>query len=235
MKSPLPPFTGFSHEMTQFFIELKHNNTREWFEKNKPRYIKYIKTPAQQFLQDMAERLVYLSPYITADPRRSIFRIHRDSRFAKNKAPYKEWLSLFFWEGPFAKNENPGFFISISVDQLSIGAGNYSMPREVLEKFREEITGPRANEFTKIVKNLKKKGYEISGKHYKRYPRGFSADDKNSEFLLYNSCFIMKKEELSELVYSADLIDYCMEKYSDCLELHKWLVELGKMAQTDKK
>lgn len=231
IKSVIPPFTGFSPKMIKFFKELKLNNNREWFEENKEDYIQYVKDPSQVFLHSIGERLFSLRPYIHVDPRRSIFRIYRDIRFSKDKTPYKSWLSMFFWEGASPKNENPGFFISISSNNLSIGGGMYKMPKEVLEKFREQITGSQAKEFAKIMSNLRKKGYEIGGKHYKRYPRGYSSENKNAEFLLHKSCFVMEKQELPKCIYSYEIIDYCIEKYMDWLELHDWLVNLARAAR----
>ncbi|MBT4936927.1 DUF2461 domain-containing protein [Candidatus Peregrinibacteria bacterium] len=217
--------------MIVFFKELKLNNNREWFEKNKEDYIQHVKEPSQVFLQSIGERLFSIRPYINVDPRRSIFRIYRDIRFSKDKTPYKSWLSMFFWEGAFPKNENSGLFISISSNQLSIGGGMYNMPKEVLTKFREQISGAQAEEFAKIITNLKKKGYEIRGKHYKRYPRDYSETDKNSEFLLYNSCFVMEKQDIPKCIYSYDIINYCIDKYMDWLELHSWLVNLSRDAR----
>lgn len=87
----------FTPRLFDFLRELKQHNDRDWFEPNKQRYIDHVKDPLQAFIVAMGPRLHAISPHLVADPKKSMFRIYRDVRFSKNKAPYKTQASCFFF------------------------------------------------------------------------------------------------------------------------------------------
>ena len=93
-------FSGFSQEVISFYNELALNNDRDWFNAHKSVYTEKVLEPAQGFVLAMGERLRMLSPNIIADPRTngsgSIFRIYKDTRFSKDKTPYKTFLGDLF-------------------------------------------------------------------------------------------------------------------------------------------
>ena len=84
--------TYFNRAFFRFLEDLKKNNQREWFQDNKQRYEDEVRHPAQQFISDSGPQLHKISRHFLADPRPSggsMFRIYRDTRFAKDKSPYK--------------------------------------------------------------------------------------------------------------------------------------------------
>src|SRR5438093_10430233 len=99
-----PSGSHFSPEFFKFLKSLSRNNNREWFQKNKPRYERFVLTPSLQFIKDAGKELRVVSPYLVADPRPfggSLFRIYRVLRFSREKSPYKTNLSLelCLWRG----------------------------------------------------------------------------------------------------------------------------------------
>ena len=85
-------FTGLPPDYFKFFKELRENNNREWFNDNKPRFRASVQEPLATLVEAMAPRLKKISKYFVADPRLnggSVFRIYKDVRFSKDKAPYK--------------------------------------------------------------------------------------------------------------------------------------------------
>ena len=222
-----PIFTGFSKKLPKFLFELEFNNNRPWFEENRSSYEDLIKNPAKNFLEAIHGPMLSLRENITVDPRRSIFRIYRDARFTKNKAPYKPWVSMFFWEGTAKKTENPWFYLRISPKNLLVGWGYHRFSKPVLDAYRKEITSLHGKDrFKKLIKKLEKKWLILSWKHYKRYPHGYNQDSPNSEYLLYNGLSIMEKYDIPKELYSKKFTKYCVDKYKDYLDLHEWLVIL---------
>jgi len=96
---------------SDFFHRLTVNNSKEWFQEHREEYDNSILEPSRHFVMAMGERFIELSSGIVADPRvnRSLFRINRDTRFSKDKSPYKNHLGILFWEGERPKMENSGF------------------------------------------------------------------------------------------------------------------------------
>ena len=93
----------FTPHLFDFFRELKGNNKKEWFDANKDRYLAEVRDPLLAFIAAFRPRLLEISPYLVADPKPtggSMFRIYRDTRFSKNKIPYKTHASAFFSHPP---------------------------------------------------------------------------------------------------------------------------------------
>ena len=92
-------FNGFSIEMVKFFQNLKNNNSKQWFEAHRHIYDNYVLQPARVFVVEMGKRLEKIVPAVNAIPKvnQSLFRINRDTRFSKDKRPYKTNIGIWFW------------------------------------------------------------------------------------------------------------------------------------------
>ena len=89
----------FGPELFAFLADLRANNDREWFAANKHRYEEHLLEPALDFIDEFAPQLEKISPHFRADPRPSggsLFRIYRDTRFSKDKTPYKTNVGIHF-------------------------------------------------------------------------------------------------------------------------------------------
>jgi uncharacterized protein (TIGR02453 family) len=82
------PFPGFGPAAFRFFAELGTNNTKAWFESNRANYDHAVKAPISALVAAVSSELAYRSLPLDGDPKRSSFRIHRDTRFSHDKAPY---------------------------------------------------------------------------------------------------------------------------------------------------
>ena len=132
-------FNGFSREMVKFYSELRENNERDWFNANKQRYLDDVAEPALDFIRAMEAPLKKVSPYFTAIPKRSggsLLRIYRDTRFSKNKTPYKTNLGIHFRHEVGKDVHAPGFYFHFDLDEVFIGAGVWCPASEPLNKIR---------------------------------------------------------------------------------------------------
>jgi uncharacterized protein (TIGR02453 family) len=223
-------FRGFPKECVSFYIELSKNNNKAWFAEHKADFESYVMAPARDFVFEMGRRLEAITPRIIADPRldKSIFRHYRDTRFSKNKEPYKDHLGIFFWEGARPKMECPGFYFHLEPPNLMLAAGMHCFPRPLLEIFRNSVVdpelGPALVSAARSV--VKRSDYAIGGKYYKKMPRGYDATDDKAEFLLFNGLYAIFNSEIPEQIYSTEIIDYCFQKFSDMSPIHKWIVNM---------
>src|ERR1700724_2357312 len=85
-------FNGFPDEAIQFFLELQAEQSRTWFKAPQADYLRVCRRPLELFVTELCQRLVDVYPGI-ADAEPHIFRIQRDTRFSKNKDPYKTNLA----------------------------------------------------------------------------------------------------------------------------------------------
>lgn len=182
----------FTKETVKFFKQLDKNNTKEWYEAHRDRLNEDVLDPAKIFVLHMGDMLRDIAPNVMAIPKtdKSIFRLHRDVRFSKNKAPYKTNLGILFWEGEGKKMECSGFYMHVDPKTYFLGTGMYMFTPEQIKKFREVLYNPdKAEELKKIIKMIEKKGYKINDTHYKTVPRGFDKEYKYADMLKYNGLF----------------------------------------------
>lgn len=123
----------------KFFDELGKNNNKEWFDKNKKRYEEDVKKPFRALVEAVSDRLSKDIPDINRDPSKAIFRINRDIRFSKDKSPYKVHLGAMLCPKGTKDSEYPGYYLHLGADEIMIGGGAYFVPKEALQKIRQEI------------------------------------------------------------------------------------------------
>ena len=134
--------TYFTPELFKFFRELEKNNEREWFNANKERYERSVKEPFLQFLADLQPRLRKVSPHFVADPSPvggSMMSIYSDTRFSKDKTPYKTAVAAHFWHAKGKEGATPAFHLRLQPGDSSVGGGIWRPEPRALKKIREAI------------------------------------------------------------------------------------------------
>jgi len=173
-----PSVSYFSPEFFKFLKALARNNNREWFEKNKPRYERFVLASSLRFIKDAGKELRAVSPYLVADPRPfggSLFRIYRDMRFVKDKSPYKTNVAMEFWHRRGGKKSYTGLYLHLAPGQSFAGAGIWHPDPPTLNRVRRAIVSrPEA------WRQVKESGLKVEGESLKRPPAGF---DPNHPFV----------------------------------------------------
>jgi uncharacterized protein (TIGR02453 family) len=219
-------FKGFPPQTLDFYAQLRQNNRKEWFEERRSDFEKYSLEPARAFVEAMGQRLSLLVPQLHADPRvnQSLFRIYRDTRFSKDKTPFKTHLAIWMWEGRRKRMECSGFYFHLEPDRVMAGAGLYAFPKPHLKAYRQAVGGAAGEELTAIARQLGDQGYSLAAhKYYKRIPQGFSADHPRADWLLYGGLYSYSESKPFKNLHTAKLLDWCFERYHAMLPLHRWL------------
>ena len=225
-------FKGFPKETLAFFRGLTKNNDKQWFEKHRGDFDDQVIEPARAFVSAMGERLQKIAPGVVADPRvdKSIFRIHRDTRFSKDKSPYKTHLAMFFWEGDRPKMECPGFYVHLDPRKLMIGGGLYMFQKDQLAEYRRSVDDKKlAGQLEKaLTGNVGQLCDATHMEPYKRVPKGFDPDHPRAELLKFKGVTLGKDEPLPKALHSGRFLDYAYKRFEKMAGLHKWLVALNK-------
>ncbi|MDH3452143.1 MAG: DUF2461 domain-containing protein [Gammaproteobacteria bacterium] len=220
-------FTGFPPTTLAFLRELRANNNKPWFAAHHEEYQASYVEPAKQFVLAAGERLRQFAPDVEAQPRilGSIFRINRDTRFSKDKTPYKDHLDLWFWEGE-RREAVSGFFVRFTPEIVAVGAGCHGFAKQHLADFRHALgTDASGLKLAGIVKALEKHGYQVGGRRYKRAPRGYSVGCEALEpLLLHDAMFVHCEEPADDALLSAEVVHNCVRHWSAFAPLHQWLM-----------
>ena len=175
----MPSSSPFPPEFFKFLRDLKANNDRAWFQANTARYERDVKDPALTFVAAMATPLRRVSARFVADPRPvggSMFRIHRDTRFARDKSPYKTHVGLHFRHERAKDVHAPGFYLHLEPGQVFVGTGIWHPDTKSQRRIRQAIVDDPKG-WKRAVggkKFLETQG--LAGDSLKRPPRGFDPE-----------------------------------------------------------
>src|SRR5262245_58442176 len=126
----------FGPESLAFLRGLARNNNRTWFEAHRDDYESSVKQPMADLVEEVDLRLARLAPEIMGDPKRSVFRIHRDVRFSRDKSPYKTHAACWFFHGRGsakvgreAHGGGAGFYFHLQPGASLVGGGCWMPPK----------------------------------------------------------------------------------------------------------
>lgn len=177
--SPRKTTGVFSPQLFEFLIDLTGNNDREWFNSNKPRYEEFVREPARAFIRAMATPLSKISRHLTADDRKlggSLMRVYRDTRFSKDKTPYKTNVGIQFRHAAGKDVHAPGLYVHIALDSTFLGAGVWAPDGPALEKIRGKIDSEPKRWRRIMADDAFASLFEPRGSSLKRPPSGFAKD-----------------------------------------------------------
>jgi len=214
--------------MFRFLVDLAANNNRKWFQTNKGRYEGSVVEPVTGFIVAMGERLAGISKHFVADPRPhggSMFRIYRDTRFSKDKRPYKENVGCHFRHSAGRDAHSLGFYLHLQPDNVFIGAGVWKPSGPALDKIRTAIVGrPGAWKAVSGDRKIIKRFGSIDGESLKRPPRGYDADSPFVEDLKRKSHFVGQQVD-PKLARSPKFIGEVNRAFTDAAPLMKFLAK----------
>ena len=188
-----------------FLKELKLNNNRDWFNKNKDQF-KSIQADIKTFAQEVKDSL-NLSDDIE---KLKIFRIYRDLRFSKDKTPFKKNIGMAFHR---AKPElRGGYYLEISADESFVAVGFWNPNKEDLLRIRKEIEID-GQEFKSIInqKKIKDVWGEIKGEEVKTSPKGFDRDHEHIDMIKKKQFIFVRKlneEDILDENFQQELVGF---------------------------
>jgi uncharacterized protein (TIGR02453 family) len=167
-------FPGFSPEALKFLRALERNNRREWFQPRKETFETLLKTPMIQLVEAVNAELLRFAPDHITDPKKSVYRIYRDTRFSGDKTPYKTHIAAIFPQRGLEKHSSAGFYFHISPKEVGIAAGLYLPGPEELKMVRTWLSKNHVA-FRKASAKAAKLFGKLGGSALTRLPKGFAS------------------------------------------------------------
>ncbi|HEX3274577.1 MAG TPA: TIGR02453 family protein [Gemmatimonadales bacterium] len=189
-------FRGFRPQAVGFLRRLARHNTREWFERNRAVYQLEVRDPLRALVEEMDVRLARIAPELVGDPRRSIFRIHRDVRFSADKSPYKTNAACQFYHadagrgaGQDAEAAGAGLYFQLADGDCFVAGGIWMPARPALEKIRQALADdPGSLDRIVAAPTFRRRFKAITEEAMlTRLPRGYQEGHPAARWLRYKS------------------------------------------------
>ncbi len=197
-------YAAFTPEAISFLKELRDNNNRDWFNDNKQRYEEHVLDVALHFIQSMQDPLAEFAPHFTAIPKRmggSLMRVYRDTRFSKNKTPYKTNIGIQFRHEQARDVHAPGYYVHVDPDQVFLGAGMWRPAPDALRGIRERIAAKPA-EWSRARNDTGfRQHFRLGGETLTRPPRGFDKAHPQIEDIKRKDFIAVKDMELADATH----------------------------------
>ena len=222
-------FRGFQRDSIQFLADLAANNDRAWFQPRKADYERLLKEPMEQLCVALAERFAARGVPLEADPKSSVFRIYRDTRFSKDKSPYKTHLAASFpLKGAAKQAHGDGAYFHFEPGEMYMGGGMWHAEKPRLDAFRAAVMKKpdkvrAAFEdpgFVKVFKEVK------TEEALKRVPSGYPADHAMADMFRWKDVIFGKRLSDAQ-VLSRKLPDTLADAYVAALPVLRFLATLG--------
>ncbi len=222
-------------DLTQYLRELSENNNRAWFVMNKPRY-DILRAEFLELVIELIAGISTFDPAVAAcNPKRAMFRINRDLRFARNRDPYKTAFSASLTVSGLKKPSQgggPAYYFRIDANgRLSRGCGEYMPPADRLRAIRNHIVSDSAG-FSKILRDKKMHacfdGLSMEDQ-LARPPKGFDPDAPHIDYVKLKSFLIWKSSSVAKVTANT-LPSLLLEDFRAGSPLVKWLRGAGPTA-----
>lgn len=193
----------FSSKAIAFLRKLKKNNDRAWFQAHRDEYERHVRSPMVEIVDRLAQDLRAFAPELVADPKVSLFRPWRDTRFSDNKAPLKTNIAASFPNRTLGRMNGAGMYVEVATTWVWIGGGVYAPDSGQLHAIREHIA-ENQREFEALIKApaFKKLG-GLKGATITRVPRGWPKDHPAAKYLMHKQ-FLGFREEPAEFASRPD-------------------------------
>lgn len=188
------PDPAFSNKSVAFLRKLKRNNDRAWFQAHRDEYDRHLRAPMLAIVDRLAADFRAFAPEMVADPKVSLFRPWRDTRFSEDKAPLKTNIAAVFPNRTLGRMNGAGLYFEVATTWVWIGGGVYAPDSGQLHAIREHIAANQAR-FDALLKApaFKRLG-GLKGDTLTRVPRGWAKDHPAARYLVHKQ-FLGFREE----------------------------------------
>ncbi|MBF0417722.1 MAG: DUF2461 domain-containing protein [Magnetococcales bacterium] len=215
--------TGFTPDTLRFLVDLRANNTKTWFTEHRDAFDRHVLNPMAELVGQLGPAMLDIDPDLETRPLigKTIARIHRDTRFAHDKSPYRTNL-WFSFKRP-AKNwqENPAFFFDLGIEQCHYGMGFYAASRATMDNLRAMIDDTPDAFAEAIAPAHTQNRFTLAGDTYKK-----SLNPKLPEHLASwyqrKTLYFMRREPVGPDHFGPDFATRLQEDFATLAPLYRF-------------
>ena len=215
-------FTGFREETIDFFLDLKFHNNTSFFHENHDRYVEVVQKPFYQLIDDLAPDMLQIDPGMEVRPHKCLSRIHRDTRFSRDKSPYRDHLWLLFRHAAEPRDKSLNYWFEFGPQRISWGMGFWGENREVLDQFRRFLAADPAA-FEKLLAKIKpeRNRLALGGRSFRRMEIPEGITEKLKPWYRIREMYLSQIRPDYHAAFTAELVSLVRKDYIALAPLYR--------------
>ncbi len=215
-------FTGFGDELIPFFLDLRFHNDKSFMDAHRERYYSAVREPFYAFIEEMAPHMLAIDPSFEVRPNKCLSRINRDTRFTKDKSPYRDHLWVAFRKAGVEKGGMPFYWFEISPEELGWGVGVWGENRAMLDAMRRRIVA-KPDDFIQLMTVVKRRGFFADGEEWKKMPVPPGVPEALKPLYIKRSLFFPKGHTELSWILSPDIVPRVAEDFQAMSPIYQML------------
>lgn len=220
-------FQGFSNKAFGFLKELKKHNDKGWFNAHRADYEQYLLAPLRDLVTDLADCMlgIDLSFEVTPVVNKTISRIYRDTRFSKDKSPFRDCMWITFKRsGKEWSRWSAGYFLEINPTWYRYGLGFYDAAPDIMAQFRRQLDEDPDRFLKAIAWFDNQDTFTLEGEQYKR-PKGPDKPEPIGTWYNHKSFYLCCKRKNDKAIRSPQLVDDLQAGFTQTAPLYHYLLD----------
>ncbi len=215
-------FQGFGDGLIPFFLDLRFHNDKSFMDANRERYYREVRQPFYDFIGAMGPLIQSrISEDIEVRPQKCLSRINRDTRFSKDKSPYRDHLWVAFRQQGMANDGTPFYWFEIRPEQVSWGAGIWGENRRIMDAMRRRMLA-RPGDFERILPVLKRRGFALGGDAWKKMAVPAEIPEALAPWYVKKQVYAERMNARLEWIDSPGIVKRVMDDYEALAPLY-WI------------
>lgn len=224
-------FQGYTQETFEFFMAIRFNNNREFFQSNRDWYLRAVREPSLALAEEIEPVIEQIDDEIERRPNKVVSRINRDIRFSKDKSPYRDYIWLSYKRPSEQKSAMPGFYCDFSDSGASCGMGFYGDNRPLMNALRTRLLR-EPEEFLEIWRPLSME-YNLYANRFKRMTVPAELHPELADWYTAKGFYIAKDILNFDLIKSPRLADEINASFEKIAPLYQYLQAITPEPEAD--
>ena len=217
-------FTGFTDETIRFFLDLKFHNNSVYFHENHERYVDEVQHVFYDMIDALAPEMLKIDPLMEVRPHKCLSRIHRDTRFSRDKSPYRDHLWFLFRRAGEPREKCLFYYFELGPDRLGWGMGFWDENREALDIFRKRMqANPDGTTALLDSMELPRKKLILGGSVHKKMTVPPEIPERLKRWYLAKDFYIWRENPDYRWIYSDRILKEVRKDFQTMAPLYRLL------------
>ena len=214
-------FQGFGEGMIPFFLDLRFHNDKSFMDANRERYYREVRQPFYDFIGAMGPGMQSIAEDMEIRPAKCLSRINRDTRFSRDKSPYRDHLWVAFRQAGMPNDGTPFYWFEVSPEHVNWGVGIWGETRAIMDAMRRKMAA-RPDDFLRILPMLKERNFALAGQEWKKMKVPDGLPEALGPWYLKKEVYAERLGASLSWIQSPDIVNRVMEDYTALAPLY-WI------------